>query len=94
MWKNDESMMGFGLLPSLVCVITLVGLAEAAADADPYSQETENSTVIESETETEEEPAPLIKEADPEFEKLLDEEDAIEASTREQSETPHFRAND
>jgi small subunit ribosomal protein S3 len=44
--------------------------------------------------EVEEEPAPLIKEADPEFEKLLDEEDAIEASTREQSETPHFRAND
>ncbi len=44
--------------------------------------------------EVEEEPAPLIKEADPEFEKLLDEEDAIEASTREHSETPHFRAND
>jgi small subunit ribosomal protein S3 len=48
----------------------------------------------ETETEVEEEPAPLIKEADPEFEKLLDEEDAIEASTREQSETPHFRDND
>ncbi len=44
--------------------------------------------------EVEEEPAPLIKEADPEFERLLDEEDAIEASTREQSETPNFRAND
>ncbi|MEZ5167644.1 MAG: hypothetical protein R2695_14575 [Acidimicrobiales bacterium] len=44
--------------------------------------------------ELDEEPAPLIKEADPEFEKLLDEEDAIEASTREQSETPHFRATD
>ena len=37
--------------------------------------------------EVDEEPAPLIKEADPEFERLLDEEDAIEASTREQSET-------
>jgi small subunit ribosomal protein S3 len=48
----------------------------------------------ETDNEVEEEPAPLIKEADPEFEKLLDEEDAIEASTREQSETPHFRAND
>ena len=44
--------------------------------------------------EADEEPAPLIKEADPEFERLLDEEDAIEASTREQSETPNFRAND
>jgi len=40
------------------------------------------------------EPEPLIKEADPEFERLLDEEDAIEASTREHSETPNFRAND
>ena len=42
----------------------------------------------------EEEPAPLIKEADPEFEKLLDEEAAIEASTREHHETPHFRPED
>lgn len=47
-----------------------------------------------SEPDLDEEPAPLIKEADPEFEKLLDEEDAIEASTREHSEAPHFRAND
>ncbi len=44
--------------------------------------------------EFDEDPAPLIKEADPEFEKLLDEEDAIEASTREQNETPHFRSSD
>ncbi len=51
-------------------------------------------TDAEADNEVEEEPAPLIKEADPEFEKLLDEEDAIEASTREHSETPHFRAND
>ena len=42
----------------------------------------------------EEEPAPLIKEADPEFEKLLAEEEAIEASTREHHETPHFRPGD
>lgn len=41
-----------------------------------------------------EEPAPLIKEADPEFEKLLDEEAAIEASTREHHETPYFRPGD
>ena len=40
------------------------------------------------------EPAPLIGEADPEFEKLLDEEAAIEASTREHHETPHFRPGD
>ncbi|MDH3753592.1 MAG: 30S ribosomal protein S3 [Acidimicrobiia bacterium] len=37
------------------------------------------------------EPAPLIKEADPELEKLLDEEEEIARSTREHHETPHFR---
>ena len=40
------------------------------------------------------EPAPLVGKADPEFEKLLDEEAAIEASTREHHETPHFRPGD
>jgi len=48
----------------------------------------------ETDAEMEDAPEPLIKEADPEFERLLDEEDAIEASTREHSETPHFRASD
>jgi small subunit ribosomal protein S3 len=42
----------------------------------------------------EEEPAPLIKEADPEFERLLAEEEEIERSTREHHETPHFRPGD
>ncbi len=41
-----------------------------------------------------EEPAPLVKEADPELERLLAEEEAIEASTKEHSETPHFRPGD
>ena len=41
-----------------------------------------------------EELAPLVPEADPEFEKLLAEEEAIEASTREQHEAPHFRPGD
>ncbi len=41
-----------------------------------------------------EEPAPLVKEGDAEFEKLLAEEEAIEASTREHHETPHFRSGD
>jgi len=40
------------------------------------------------------EPAPLVKEGDAEFEKLLAEEEAIEASTREHHETPHFRPGD
>ena len=41
-----------------------------------------------------EEPAPLVKEADPEFERLLEEEEQIERATREQNETPHFRPGD
>ena len=41
-----------------------------------------------------EDPAPLIKEADPEFEKLLEEEEQIERATREQSQTPRLRPGD
>jgi hypothetical protein len=36
----------------------------------------------------------LVKEADPEFEKLLAEEEAIEANTRVKGETPNFRPGD
>lgn len=63
-------------------------VSSAAARKRVATPETETDVEVEGEL------APLIKEADPEFEKLLDEEDAIEASTREQSETPNFRAND
>ena len=41
-----------------------------------------------------EEPAPLVKEADPEFEKLLEEEEQIERATREQNQTPKFGQGD
>ena len=37
---------------------------------------------------------PLVPEADPEFEKLLAEEEAIEASLRDKGETPNFRPGD
>jgi small subunit ribosomal protein S3 len=43
---------------------------------------------------TEDTPEPLIKEADPEFERLLAEEEEIERTTREHHETPHFRPGD
>jgi small subunit ribosomal protein S3 len=44
---------------------------------------------------TEDAPAPtLVKEADPELEKLLDEEEEIARRTRESHEAPHFRANE
>ena len=44
--------------------------------------------------QTDEEIKPLIGEADPEFERLLAEEEEIERSTREHHETPHFRPGD
>ena len=39
-------------------------------------------------------PEPLVKEGDAEFEQLLAEEEAIEASTKDSHETPHFRGGD
>jgi small subunit ribosomal protein S3 len=44
--------------------------------------------------DTPEEAKPLVAEADPEIEKLLEEEEAIERSVRETHETPHFRPGD
>ena len=44
--------------------------------------------------DTAEEAKPLVAEADPEIEKLLEEEEAIERSVRETHETPHFRPGD
>jgi small subunit ribosomal protein S3 len=44
--------------------------------------------------EVDETVAPLVKEADPEFERLLAEEEEIERSTRDHHETPHFRMDD
>ena len=38
--------------------------------------------------------APVIKEADPDLERLLAEEEEIERRLREQHETPHFRSGD
>jgi small subunit ribosomal protein S3 len=41
-----------------------------------------------------EESTPLIKEADPDLERLLEEEEQIERATRQHHETPHFRPGD
>ena len=43
---------------------------------------------------TDEDLKPLVQEADPDFERLLEEEEQIERSTREHHETPHFRPGD
>ena len=44
--------------------------------------------------EAEAEVAPLIKEADPEFERLLAEEEDIERRIHDAHETPHFRGSE
>ncbi|NNE94600.1 MAG: 30S ribosomal protein S3 [Acidimicrobiales bacterium] len=46
------------------------------------------------EPDTAAEPAPLVREADPEFERLLAEEEAIEASLKDKSEDLSFRPGD
>ncbi len=40
------------------------------------------------------EAAPVIREADPELERLLAEEEEIERRTRQHHEAPHFRTGD
>jgi len=39
-------------------------------------------------------PSPVVKEADPELERLLAEEEEIERRTRQHHETPHFRGDE
>ncbi len=63
--------------------------SEGAAAATEAPAESEDAAA-----EPEEPLKPLVGEADPEFERLLAEEEAIEASTKEHSETPHFRPGD
>ena len=59
--------------------------APAAEAAGPLTEE----EILAAEQAT-----PLVKEADPELERLLAEEEEIERSTREHHETPHFRPGD
>jgi small subunit ribosomal protein S3 len=54
----------------------------------------ETTTEVPPETEGEEAPAkPLLGEADPELERLLQEEEDINRRIRQQHETPHFRGD-
>ena len=67
--------------------------AAAPAVADPAAAKAPEGEAAATE-EPEEEIKPLVGKADPEFERLLAEEEAIEASTREHHEAPHFRPGD
>jgi small subunit ribosomal protein S3 len=78
-----------------------VGEAAGAADAprtvvSSSRRPKAEPTAPAAEGEVEEEPAPLVKEADPEFERLLAEEEAIEESLKGKSggEDLHFRPED
>ena len=75
-------------------VSTRPTVAEAPAPAAPAPAPAEAPAQGAAPTESEEEIKPLIGEADPEFERLLAEEEEIERSTREHHETPHFRPGD
>ena len=60
--------------------------ARRAAEAEaPAENRDEDATDVSTEAE------PLIKEADPELERLLAEEEEIERQTKERHEAPHFR---
>ena len=50
-----------------------------------------DAAAAEGETPAGDEPAPLVQQADPEFEKLLEAEEEIARLSRDSSETPHFR---
>src|SRR3954453_12736740 len=78
-----------------------MAVGETSGDARPAkvvssSRRRPEGTPVDPATVAEEaeEAKPLVQEADPEIEKLLEEEEAIERSVRDHHETPHFRPGD
>ena len=71
-----------------------MAVGESATPDRPRVVSTKPAAPAESTDEPEDEVKPLVTEADPEFERLLAEEEEIERSTREHHETPHFRPGD
>jgi small subunit ribosomal protein S3 len=71
---------------------------EAAMAVGETSGQAGERRVVSSQGRRQEQPEPetqpLLKEADPELEKLLDEEEAIARRTQSEHETPHFRGDD
>ena len=88
---SKEAAMAVGETSGQTKLRTVVSSAAARrrTEATEVVQSTDAQT-----TTVEADPAPLVKEGDAAFEKLLAEEEAIEASTREAHETPHFRGGD
>ena len=70
-----------------------MAVGEAAGLAGPPRKVVSSATRKKAD-EPEVEAAPLLKEADPEIERLLAEEEEIERRIHESHETPHFRGNE
>ena len=77
-----------------------MAVGETSGDARPAKvvsssrRRAEATPVDPASVDTDTEAKPLVQEADPEIEKLLEEEEAIERSVRDHHETPHFRPGD
>ncbi len=69
-------------------------MVDATGDAPKKVVSSRRRPAKPEETDTATEPAPLVREADPEFERLLAEEEAIEASLKDKSEDLSFRPGD
>jgi small subunit ribosomal protein S3 len=74
-------------------VVSSAAARRRPASETPASETTPAAAPVADE-DAPEEATPLIKEADPELERLLAEEEEIERSTRQHHETPHFRPGD
>ena len=71
-----------------------VGETSGQAPAQGRRRRPPPAAATESPNEPEIEATPLVKEADPELERLLAEEEDIERRTREHHETPKFHGDD
>ena len=88
---TKEAAMAVGETSGQTKPRTVVSSAAAPRRPEPTEAAAPEAPTPEA---VEADPVPLVKEGDAEFEKLLAEEEAIEASTKDSTETPHFRGGD
>ncbi len=84
---SREAAMAVGETSGDAVPAKVVSSSRRRSEATPVDQATVASDTVD-------EAKPLLQEADPEIEKLLEEEEAIERSVRDHHETPHFRPGD
>lgn len=71
-----------------------MAVGETSGQATEGARKVVSSAAKRRDSVPEAEASPLLKNADPELEKLLDEEELIARQTRQGHETPHFRGDD